>query len=544
MEENQTKDQQSSDLKEKYEFYTGKSEDVQENKDLAPWKIIVADDVDVVHSLTTSILKYFSFEGAPVSIIDAYSGSETRKLLEENPDTAVIFLDVVMETDEEGLEVVKYIRDELKNSSVQIILRTGQAGRFPESVTVANNEINIFQSKSDLKADKLISLLTSSLRSYKHSSSLQNLNQNLEKEVTKHLITEDKLRKSEQKYLDINTQLKESHQKLQLKHKEFKESQSQLIHTEKMALLGQLIAGIAHEINTPMGAIKSSSESIYAQLGKVFDLLPDLLKILTSEEQKTFFTMIRNSIQNSSHLSMKEKRKKKKELSKSLEKNGINNAAGKAEILVSLGIMKDFEIYSDLLNHPEADQILQLVSYIGDISKNNKNVRQASERANKIIRSLKSFSRQDHSDELIVTDLQDNLEVVLEIFNHQLKLGFEVERVYSSPVSIACNPDALIQVWTNLVHNAIQAMDKSGKLTITIDQNDQEAIVTISDTGKGIPEEILEKIFQPFFSTKPPGEGTGLGLDIAKKIIEHHKGTISVESKIDKGSKFRVTIPK
>ena len=161
-----------------------------------------------------------------------------------------------------------------------------------------------------------------------------------------------------------------------------------------------------------------------------------------------------------------------------------------------------------------------------------------------MVYALKSFSRQDHSDELIDTDLKDNIEVVLELYHNQIKQGCEVVRDYNSLPPIPCYPDELGQVWTNLIHNALQAMDHQGTLTIGIDQNELEAIVSVSDTGKGIPEEIREKIFQPFFTTQPAGEGIGLGLDIVKKIIEKHQGKISVESEEGKGTTFCVYLPK
>jgi two-component system NtrC family sensor kinase len=107
---------------------------------------------------------------------------------------------------------------------------------------------------------------------------------------------------------------------------------------------------------------------------------------------------------------------------------------------------------------------------------------------------------------------------------------------------VFCYPDELNQVWTNLIHNALQAMDYKGILTINATQQDTKVIITITDTGKGIPREIQDKIFEPFFTTKPTGEGSGLGLDIVQKIIEKHEGEIEVESMPGKTT-FTVSLP-
>ena len=115
-------------------------------------------------------------------------------------------------------------------------------------------------------------------------------------------------------------------------------------------------------------------------------------------------------------------------------------------------------------------------------------------------------------------------------------------RHYEPLEPVLCYPDELSQVWTNLLHNAMQAMEYKGTLTITVRKQDEQAIISITDTGPGIPDEIKEKIFDPFFTTKAAGEGSGLGLDIVRKIIEKHQGQISFESKPGKTT-FHVVLP-
>ena len=130
---------------------------------------------------------------------------------------------------------------------------------------------------------------------------------------------------------------------------------------------------------------------------------------------------------------------------------------------------------------------------------------------------------------------------MLELYRNQLKHGVEVIRSYET-LPISCYPDELIQVWTNLIHNAVQAMQGKGRLEIRAFESEGRAIVQVTDSGSGIPADIQEKIFEPFFTTKPAGEGSGLGLDIVRNIIEKHSGKIEVESVPGKTT-FTVLIP-
>ncbi len=131
---------------------------------------------------------------------------------------------------------------------------------------------------------------------------------------------------------------------------------------------------------------------------------------------------------------------------------------------------------------------------------------------------------------MVKTNLIDGIETVLTLYHNQLKQGVEVIRNFNEIPQIMCFADELNQVWTNILHNALQAMHHKGKLQIGVKLLDGFIVTGITDSGSGIPPEIKDKIFQPFFTTKPAGEGSGLGLDIVKRIIDKHKGKIEVES--------------
>jgi len=132
----------------------------------SPWKIIIADDEEEVHAMTRMVMKKFEFEGRAVELISAYSGKETIEIMKEQPDVAIILLDVVMENENSGLEVVKMIRDELRNPFVRIILRTGQPGQAPEEDVIRNYDINDYKSKTELTVQKLYTAVIASLRAY------------------------------------------------------------------------------------------------------------------------------------------------------------------------------------------------------------------------------------------------------------------------------------------------------------------------------------------------------------------------------------------
>ncbi|MBW2220525.1 MAG: hypothetical protein JRF40_13720, partial [Deltaproteobacteria bacterium] len=151
----------------------------QESLYLPEWKIIIADDQEEIHTVTKLVLDDFSFEGRKLKFLNAYSGKETKQLVSDNNDIAFILLDVVMETDDAGLEVVRYIREELKNNIVQIVLNTGQPGQVPEHEVITKYAINDYKSKTEFNAKKLITSITSALRAYSLSSSLHQANEQL-----------------------------------------------------------------------------------------------------------------------------------------------------------------------------------------------------------------------------------------------------------------------------------------------------------------------------------------------------------------------------
>jgi signal transduction histidine kinase len=339
----------------------------------------------------------------------------------------------------------------------------------------------------------------------------------------------------ERQVAERTEQLQHKNAELAQTLQELKATQDELIQSEKMAALGQLVAGIAHEINTPLGAIR-------AAIGNTDKALEGSLSQLNPEQQANFFSVLEQAIKSQPSLSTREKREIKRTLTQQLESHAIANAKQLAHLLTEGGLHQSFDSQLSLLQTPQANQIVQIAYDIARLHANSQTINNAVERASKIVFALKSYARYDRSGEKQLAQITDGIETVLELYHNYLKKGVTVIRHYQPVPEISCYPDELVQVWTNLIHNAVQAMDSKGTLDIGVHQQNQEIVVEVTDSGCGIPPEILDKIFQPFFTTKSAGEGSGLGLDIVQKIIEKHQGTITVASVPGKTT-FTVILP-
>jgi len=269
---------------------------------------------------------------------------------------------------------------------------------------------------------------------------------------------------------------------------------AKLIQTEKMASLGQLVANVAHEINTPIGAIKSSGATIADALQQTLATLPGLFQVLNDSEQALFIELVSYARTQNYLLNTREERALTRELGSLLEQHQINNVRNAASTLVRLRVHQDYQHYLPLLLHSESEYILKTAAGIAAIISSADNINIAVESVTKIIFALKTFSRISTSEEMQEANLQDGLETVLTIYHNQIKQGTEVVRNFQAIPPLLCRQDELIQVWTNLIHNALQAMHYQGTLSLSITQQENTAVVTISDTGSGIAEDVLDKI--------------------------------------------------
>ena len=325
--------------------------------------------------------------------------------------------------------------------------------------------------------------------------------------------------------------------------KELMKTYAKLLNSEKLAALGQVSAGVAHEVNTPLGAIKSSAEESSLAFFEIIRKLPVVLAQMTSEEKDLFVEFVTTATPHIITLTTIEEREKKKELRTELEDAGIENARFIADRLVQVGLFEVTPAMKKIATLKQFEDLIMITYNLLNQQKNNMTIILAVDKASRVVKALKTYLHTTGSEIPEATNIKDNIETVLTIYHNRLKQGIKVIKQYEDVPNVNIFPDQMNQVWTNLIINAVQAMGNRGTLTIGIKRDGSYAVVSVADTGKGIPKEIQPKIFEPFFTTKVSGEGSGLGLDIIKRILEKHSAKISFESEEGVGTTFYVKIP-
>ena len=356
--------------------------------------------------------------------------------------------------------------------------------------------------------------------------------------------TEEGLRTSLEELGAVQEKLQEQKISIESAYIELKSAQKQLIHSEKMASLGQLVASIAHEINTPLGAINSSASTIEASLLETIPNLSSFVEKLNEKDLKVFNEFVEKASTKKDILTSREMRRVKYDILERLEKNGFDEKVEYfADAITTLNMQEEEELLQHILESDNGKIILSTAYQLITVIKSNQVIIEATKRASKTVFALKSFARQDQTGEKTSLNVNESIENTLALYQNQIKQGIELETYWGEIPNFLGYPDEVVQVWTNLIHNAIQAIKNEGKLIIKTSQKEEFVLVSIQDTGEGIPEEIQDRIFEAFFTTKAVGEGSGLGLDITRKVVEKHEGKIWFETEEGKGTTFFVELP-
>lgn len=275
-------------------------------------------------------------------------------------------------------------------------------------------------------------------------------------------------------------------------YRQLKASQSQLVQSEKMASLGQMVAGVAHEINTPLGYVKNNvvmAQGAFAQMNTLVSEYGCLIDMLTG---------------------------------------GQSDEQAVVAQLEQVGALR--EAHHDVYAADELDHLFDDTLF---------GVNQISE----IVVNLKNFSRLDQApvDEV---DINQTMDSALLIARNVLKKKAQIVKLYAELPKVSCSPAQINQVFLNLLTNAAQAIEDQGTIQIRTYVDARFVYASIQDNGKGIPRENLKKIFDPFFTTKSIGEGTGLGLSIVYRIVQDHGGSIRLASEVGRGTRFEVSLPR
>jgi signal transduction histidine kinase len=420
-------------------------------------KALIVEDDTISSAILEKILINMGHE-----VETASNGNQALELVNKIPIQLIITDWLMPEMD--GLELCRRIRELSNNRYMYIIVLTVKDEK-EAMVQILHSGADDFVSKP-FDADELMARVSTGER-------IVTLNEKL---------------------IQTSEEMQAKNSKLEATLKRLEETQTQMLQSEKMASIGQLAAGVAHEINNPTGFVSSNLKTLA-------DYQQDISRLLAQYGQLL-----------------------------------VSLASGQNESVLPEPVKTEIRDIKAFHEEIDLDFLLE------DITDLISDCREGTERIKRIVLDLKDFAHPGE-DRIQLTDINKGLESTLNVVNNEIKYKATVEKDFGDIPPIRGYPQQLNQVFMNILVNAAQAIEKHGVIKVTTRSNDGHVEVTISDNGCGIESKNLDKIFDPFFTTKGVGRGTGLGMHIAYKIIEKHHGRVSVESQVGEGTTFAIRLP-
>jgi len=348
---------------------------------------------------------------------------------------------------------------------------------------------------------------------------------------------EEALRDSERALRERTGELKNKNEALEETLNRLNEVNDQLMIQEKMASLGRLSAGMAHELNNPAAAVQRGADQLQTTFSEGQTVQSKMAMLKLNAEQVDHLMVLdlvaRDAGREPIHLDPLSRLDREQVVEQWLANQGVVATGGVVASLVTVGWgEEELEELATIYPEPKFAIVIDWLSFKHTIYSLVSDISLGTDRIADLVKALKNYTYMDQA-EVQAVDVREGLDNTLIILRNKLKGGVTVVRDYSDDLQVVnAYAGELNQVWTNLIDNAIDAMEGEGTLIVRTRQEDPWVIVEIEDDGPGIPEENRSKIFDPFFTTKGPGDGTGLGLNISRNlVVQKHRGEISVESK-------------
>ncbi len=321
-----------------------------------------------------------------------------------------------------------------------------------------------------------------------------------------------------------------------------RERSLELERAAKLAMLGRLVAGIAHELSTPLAAIISANESLSDSIARCVPGLPAFLHGAGDADRAFFSRLVAAAIESAGKPPDAELRARRRRWRALAASEGIAGAEGAIDMIAEIGDDPADADLVGMLRAPLRDEVVGKAFLICRSLRTSSVIKSAADKAARTVRALKTYAHESPSDLFEEISLEESLRSTLDLYYVPSEAAAEISLRCEPTPPVLGQPERLSQVWVNLISNAIHAARGRPRIEVSVRREGSSALVSVADDGPGIPEEARKHIFTPFYTTKSPGEGLGLGLDICRRIVEEAGGGISYES-VPGRTVFTVSLP-